>query len=94
MFHWTDKRIEGHICLCYIAFTIQNFILQKVNKDKKHITETTLRDTLDKMQVSLIQNENKNSYLRSMPTELERIIQNKLGIKALPPIQPQAGFSL
>lgn len=94
MFHWTDKRIEGHICLCYIAFTIQNFILQKVNKDKKHITETTLRATLDKMQVSLIQNESKNSYLRSMPTDLEKIVQNRLGIKALPPIQPQAGFSL
>lgn len=89
MFHWTDKRIEGHICMCYIAFTIQNFILQKVNKDKKNITETTLRATLDKMQVSLIQNQGQNSYLRSMPTDLEKLIQNKLGIKPLPPIQLQ-----
>jgi transposase len=25
MFHWTDQRIEGHICLCYIAYTFQTF---------------------------------------------------------------------
>lgn len=24
MFHWTNKRIEGHICMCYIAYTILN----------------------------------------------------------------------
>lgn len=100
MFHWTDKRIEGHICLCYIAFTIQNFILQKVNanrpmgKVKNHITEASLRATLDKMQVSLIQNQAQNSYLRSMPTDLERLIQNKLGIKPLLPIQLQETFKV
>ncbi len=94
MFHWTDKRIEGHICLCYIAFTLQNFILQKINKDKKYITEATLRSTLDKMQVSLIENQDQKSYLRSMPTELEKLIQNKLGLKSLPPIQRQQAIKL
>lgn len=94
MFHWTDIRIEGHICLCYIAFTIQNYVLQKVNRHKKHITESTLRATLDKMQVSLIQNQGQKSYLRSMPTELEGIIQNKMGLKPLLPIQLQENFKI
>jgi transposase len=94
MFHWTDTRIEGHICLCYIAFTLQNYILQKVNKEKTHITESTLRATLDKMQVSLIQNQGVNSYLRSMPTDLEKVIQNKLGIKPLLPIQLERNLNL
>lgn len=93
MFHWTDTRIQGHVCLCYMAFTLQNFILQKVNEDKKHITEGTLRATLDKMQVSLIQNQDQNSYLRSMPTDLEKLIQNKLGLKPLLPIQAQQTFT-
>ena len=94
MFHWTDKRIEGHICLCYIAFALQNFILQKVNKDKNIITEKSLRAALDKMQVSLIQNNQERSYLRSMPTENESIILSKLGLKQILPIQSEANFSI
>jgi transposase len=87
MFHWTDKRIEGHICLCYIAFALQNFILQKVNRDTAVISENKLRDTLDKMQVSLIQTNTTQSYLRSMPSEDEKIILSKLGLKPMLPIQ-------
>ncbi|WP_259016249.1 IS1634 family transposase [Emticicia fluvialis] len=94
MFHWTDQRIEGHICLCYIAFAIQNFVLQKINRDKNVITEKGLRDTLDKMQVSLIENNGAKSYLRSMPTENEKIILQKLGLKPILPIQTQAKFKI
>lgn len=32
MFHWTDKRIEGHLCLCYISFTLLNYTLLKLEK--------------------------------------------------------------
>lgn len=92
MFHWTDIRIEGHICLCYIAFALQNYILQKINTDKNQLSDKTLRQTLDKMQVSLIENQGEKSYLRSMPTAMEAIIQNKLGIKPLMPIQSQKSF--
>jgi len=53
MFHWTDHRIEGHICLCYIAYALQNVLQQKVNKQQNNLSEKQLRDALDKMQVSL-----------------------------------------
>ena len=94
MFHWTDQRIEGHICLCYIAFAIQNLVLQKINRDKNVITEKSLRETLDKMQVSLIDNNGKKSYLRSMPTENEKLILNKMGLKPILPIQTQDKFKI
>jgi transposase len=87
MFHWTDKRIQGHICLCYIAYALQNFTLQKINQDKNLFSENSLRATLDKMQVSLIENQGQRSYLRSVPTPERQILQTKLGIKDLPPIQ-------
>ena len=35
MFHWTDKRIEGHICLCYIAYAMMNHV--KKNCDQKKL---------------------------------------------------------
>jgi transposase len=85
MFHWTDKRIEGHICMCYIAFTMQNWVL---NMTKRKLTESNLRATLDKMQLSLIQNEDKQIYIRSKNDNLQNMLLKNLNIKELPPMLP------
>jgi transposase len=86
MFHWTDVRIKGHICLCYIAFCLQNYVLQKVNKTGSNVTESTLRKTLDKMQVSLIETTTEKLYIKSAPNELEPKILLGMGLKALLPM--------
>jgi transposase len=86
MFHWTDKRIQGHICLCYLAYTLQNWVLQKINTDKTAISEHQLRSILNKMQLSLIENEGKRIYLRSKQQDSEIHIQRKLEIKQLSPM--------
>jgi transposase len=93
MFHWTDKRIEGHICMCYVAFALQNWVLKKVNKRYNNktnrtlqITEKTLRETLDKMQVSHIKTDNDDFYVRSSKHTLQNSILNSMGIKELPSI--------
>lgn len=94
MFHWTDSRIEGHICLCYIAFALQNYVLQKANKTKQIFTETSLRKTLDKMQVSLLKHNTETIYVRSAPATNEAYLQQQLGVKPLMPITPQHKFAL
>jgi len=86
MFHWTDKRIEGHICLCYMAYTLQHYILQKLQKFPIPITENILREMLDKMQLSLLQHSNEQVYLRSSPQAHETQLQQLLGVKPLPPM--------
>ena len=85
MFHWTDKRIEGHICMCYIALTIQNWILNKTNRK---FTESTLRKTLDQMQLSLVQNNDKNIYIRSKQNSNQKTLQRLIKTKSLPPMMP------
>jgi transposase len=94
MFHWTDSRIEGHICLCYIAFALQNYVLQKVNQAKQTFTEASLRQTLDKMQLSLIRHNNEPVYLRSAPTAVEAYLQQQMNVKPLPPLISQKKLSL
>jgi transposase len=90
MFHWTDSRIKGHICLCYIAFCLQNYVLQKTNKLQTKLTEASLRKALDKMQVSLISSANEQLYIKSSPTECETKILQAMGIKPLlPMIKPK-----
>ncbi len=89
MFHWTDKRIEGHICLCYIAYTLQHYVLQKLTKFPIPVTEQILREMLDKMQVSHLRHNDQKVYLRSSPQPHEQQLQHILGLKTLPPVIPQ-----
>ena len=88
MFHWTDKRIEGHICLCYIAYTLLNYVLLKINLKKNTLSEAILRKILDHMQLSLLKHNENNVYLRSFPTQSEAQLQQLLGLKQLPPLLP------
>lgn len=86
MFHWTDKRIEGHICLCYLAYVLLNHLLQRLKKYK--ITETQIRKTLSKMQVSLLKQLHEQYYLRSKQSDEEKIILNSLAINPLANLIP------
>lgn len=94
MFHWTDSRIEGHICLCYIAFALQNYVLGKANKSTLTFTENSLRKTLDKMQVSLLKHNTETVYIRSAPGTNEAYLQQQIGVKPFMPIISQEKFIL
>lgn len=89
MFHWTDKRIEGHICLCYIAYTMLTHLQNKLKKGGINLSENQIRKALDQMQVSLIKNNEDNFYLRSANKENVDAIINRMGLRKLPNIVPQ-----
>jgi len=90
MFHWTDKRIEGHICLCYMAYAIQNYMLAKMQQSGTKLSENKLRRALTRMQVSLIRNNGTELYLRSaMDGHIPEVV-NKLGLKRLPSLMPKS----
>ncbi len=80
VFHWTDKRIKGHIIMCFTAFTFINHL--------KNITKLKYRaivKAIDRMQVSEI-NDNKapsNIYLRSKIDANQQILIDKLKLKVL-----------
>lgn len=93
MFHWTDKRIEGHICLCYIAYTLQHWVLHRLKNFTIPMTESIVRQMLDKMQVSSINHNGQKVYLRSAPQPHEAKMQQALGLKQLPPILPNKELS-
>lgn len=89
MFHWTDKRIEGHICLCYIAYTLLTHVQNKLLKGNIRLSENQIRKALDAMQVSLIKNNDDQFFLRSANKENIDLIINRLGLKKLPNIIPK-----
>jgi len=93
MFHWTEKRIEGHLCLCYICFTLLNYLQQELNKSSKPTSEGQIRETLDKLQLSHIVLDGKEYYLRSNTGEKARMIYKLLKMKELPNLIPKDELS-
>lgn len=69
-----------------MAFALQNYVLQKVNKSKTTFTENSLRKTLDKMQLNLLKHNTQEVYIPSTPSENEVYLQQKIGLKPLMPL--------
>lgn len=69
MFHWTESRIRGHLCLCYIAFTMLNYLGNLLKRNNVQTSENNIRETLSKMQLSLVELDGEKYYLRSSLNE-------------------------
>ena len=84
MFHWTPKRILGHLAMCYISFTLLNCLQQKLKRQGTPQSENQIRRNLIKMQMSLIRQSEHEYYLRSKTEEGARQIMKVLSIKEFP----------
>ena len=88
MFHWTEKRILGHLALCYISFTLLNYLQLQLKKNGLPQTENQIRKNLIKMQMSLISQNEHEYYLRSKTEEGAKQIMKALSIRELPDMIP------
>lgn len=89
MFHWTDKRIRGHICLCYIAYSLLNHLQLRLAKQGTPLTEQAIRTHLSKMQVSLVKQADQYFYLRSKATQTSQYLLQAVAEKDLPDLFPK-----
>lgn len=89
MYHWTKKRILGHLALCYICFTLLNYLQLRLKQSKTPLSENQIRKALSKMQVSLIKQDKREYYLSSKaPVEAEYILK-ALRLRGLPHMMPK-----
>lgn len=89
MFHWTNKRIEGHICLCYMAYSLLNNLQLRLARNKFNHSEQTIRNHLSKMQVSLVNQGENRFYIRSKKTEISQHLLQAVSEKDLPDLLPK-----
>jgi len=94
MFHWTEKRILGHLSLCYISFALLNYLQLKLQKQGSPQSENQIRRNLIKMQMGLISQNDNEYYLRSKITDGERQIMKVLSIRDLPDLIPRQAITL
>jgi transposase len=93
MFHWTEARILGHLALCYISFTLLNYLQLQLKKRATPQSENQIRKNLIKMQMSLVAQNGKEYYLRSKTEQGAKQIMNALAIKEIPDFIPQRAIN-
>lgn len=90
MFHWTEKRILGHLSLCYMSFAMLNYLQLKLQKQGSPQSENQIRTNLVKMQMSLISQNGTEYYMRSKTHEGARQIMKALSIREMPDLMLRA----
>jgi transposase len=89
MYHWTEKRILGHLALCYISFTLLNYLQLRLRQIEMPLSENQIRKALTKMQVSLIKQDQREYYLGSKISEDAASILKALHIRGIPHLIPK-----
>lgn len=87
IFHWTDKRIRGHIAMCFIAFTFLNHLRNTTGLQHKELVRA-----MDKMQLSHIEDckAGNTIYLRSAITSGQQTLIDTLKLKIPNDTTPQS----
>lgn len=93
MFHWTERRILGHLSLCYISFTILNHLQLLLSRKGIPLSEDQIRYNLIRMQMSLVTQNDQEYYLRSRTEEGAKQIMKALSIRELPDLFPRKVLS-
>jgi transposase len=93
MYHWTKPRILGHLALCYISFTVLNYLQLKLKRNGTPQSENQIRKSLMKMQMSLIIQNEQRYYLRSKTEDDAKQIMQVLSIREMPDLIPQQSIN-
>ena len=83
IYHFKPERIEGHILLCYMAFSLMRYLEYEMKKWDIRMSMEQIRDTLWNVQVSMLHNETNDSWYR-MPSyfsEEAKEIYQVIGVK-------------
>ena len=84
MFHWTKTRIKGHLCLCYISFTMLNYLINKLRNNNLKLSENKIRKLLRKMQLSEVEIDGQGFYIRSRQSNETKQLINILQLAKVP----------
>ena len=82
IFHWTPKRIEGHLVVCFIAFLLSRTLELKLKRSNIKCSCSTIRDALNSLELSELKIKDKSYYLKSSSNSLSKKILRLMRIKA------------
>lgn len=86
MFHWTDKRIRGHVCLCFIGLAMLRNIELRLQKAGHQWSELKITKVLERMQISEIEQNDERYFMRSKIDEDQEILRKVFKLRKIKPL--------
>jgi transposase len=82
VYHWTEKRIQGHIMICFLSLYMLRAIEYKINRQEKlNLSTNEVFNHLDKIRAVSINAFRKKVVMRTEITDENNLILRTLGIK-------------
>lgn len=81
VFHWTPKRIKGHLVTCFIALLLERTLELTLQRKKIDASPDKIREALHSLQVSKLKADNQHIYLTSKVTGLANHMLRALKLK-------------
>lgn len=84
MYHWTSKRIESHVAICFLALLMERYLQSQLKvRRRKSMSAQCIKDALSKVNSTLIKDTEQDKLYR-FPSRLSkeaREIYKALGLK-------------
>ena len=72
MFHWTDKRILGHLVLCFITYLCEAYLSKKLQEKGVLLKDETIKDkTMKARPLSVVEAMLKLKEVRAIPVNVK-----------------------
>jgi hypothetical protein len=88
MFHWTEKRISGHLVMCFLSFVILRELERRVRAAGIADSVNKMLKALSDLQMSELECNDDHYLLRSSVSPLAERVFKALKIKLPPSFQP------
>jgi transposase len=91
IYHWNTQRIEGHIAMCFVAYTFLNYLRNTSGMQYRNIVKS-----IDRMQMSVIKEDKSKDlvYMRANLNDSELSLLDKLKIASPKTTTPQRAIDL
>lgn len=70
IFHWTEKRIEGHFVIAFLAFLLERSLENQLQQANITASPNTIREAINSMNFAEVTLTDKNYYIKTEITEL------------------------
>ena len=65
VFHWTEKRIKGHLVLCFISFLLERTLELELKNKNISYSPNRIREALNQLEMSVLKYNEQTYLLRS-----------------------------
>jgi transposase len=92
IFHWTEKRIKGHIVMSFVAYTMQRTLELELERKGIEYSHEKIREAIKNMEYIELKTQNQNFVVRTKINELGQKILKTLDIPIPKIITPSQEF--